>query len=95
MYILHFFYFYLGLTRECLKFLPLSVLAFIFGSGDLGLNASILSVQPVVILDDVKYFEYTSALKLLFVISGPNVSQPGLIVLSRPNMCNLQIYYFK
>lgn len=73
------------------KALPLRVeFPFTLGNGDLGLRASIRSVQPVVMLDDVKYLEYTSALKLLFVISGPRVSHPGLMVLSRPNTWSLE-----
>lgn len=48
------------------------------GGGDLGRSLSISSVQPVRWeLGAVKYEEYVSALKLLFVRVGPTVSQPG------------------
>lgn len=47
------------------------------GGGDLGRSLSISSVQPVRWeLGAVKYEEYVSALKLLFVRVGPTVSQP-------------------
>lgn len=47
------------------------------GGGDLGRSLSISSVQPVRWeFGAVKYEEYVSALKLLFVRVGPTVSQP-------------------
>lgn len=93
----HHCYYYLALPRPRVKLarddippLPLPPgPPFTLGGGDLGRRASIRSVQPVVIWPDAKYPAYTSGSKLLLVSPGPSVSQPGRMVLSRPNTCSL------
>lgn len=59
---------------------------FVIAGGLFGRNASIRSVQPVVLLS-AKTDAHNSLLKFELVNSCPTVNQPGRMLESRPNRC--------